>query len=79
MLEKELAFFQQNKAAFLQHHANQFVVIHGTDLLGAYSTAELAYEAGLQKVGNVPILIKQVLAVENADSIPAYSFGLLSA
>jgi len=61
------------------------VVIHGTDLLCAYSTAELAYEAALQKVqkvqkvGNVPTLIKQVLPVENTDSIPAYSFGLLSA
>ena len=79
MLEKELTFFQQNKADYLQHHANQFVVIHGTDFLGAYSTAESAYEAGLKKVGNVPILIKQVLSVENIDLMPAYSLGLLSA
>jgi hypothetical protein len=79
MLEKELEFFSGNKEEYLKHHLGQFVVIHGTEFVGAYSTEEIAYAAGLQKFGNVAFLIKQVLPVDNTASLPAYSFGLLSA
>jgi hypothetical protein len=58
MLERELAYFEANRQRFCELYAGQYVLIHGEQFLGTYSTDALAYEAGLQKMGNVPFLIK---------------------
>jgi epoxyqueuosine reductase QueG len=79
VFEQELEFYNKNKPEYLKHHLNQFVVIREQEFLGAFSTSELAYTAGISHFGNVPMLIKHVIPVDDTASIPAYSFGLLTA
>lgn len=79
MLEQELEFFEKNKQEYRKHYMDQFVLIHGEEFLGSYTTDQQAYEAGIAKLGNVPFLIKQVQPEDSEVRIPAYSFGLLSA
>ena len=56
-LEKELKYFENQKAELLKHHENQFVLISGDQLAGAFTTEAEAYQAGLQKFGNQPFLM----------------------
>lgn len=78
-LQQELAFFSKHKEEYLKTYPGQFVLISGDSFLGSFTTEKQAYEAGLQKVGIKPFLIKQVLEDDGRASIPAYTLGLLSA
>jgi hypothetical protein len=77
MLERELAYFEANRQRFCELYAGQYVLIHGEQFLGTYSTDALAYEAGLQKMGNVPFLIKCAMPTDVEAFVPAYSLGIL--
>ena len=79
ILEKEVAYFQKNKAKLLQQYLNQFVLIHEDQLIAPFATDAEAYAAGTNKFGNVPLLIKQVVLEEPTEQMPAYVLGLLSA
>ncbi len=46
-------------------------------LAGAFTTDAEAYQAGLEKFGNQPFLIKQVLDGDDAIFYPALTAGLL--
>ena len=61
----------------LRHHEKQFVLIKGDQFAGAYTTEAEAYKAGLEKFGNQPFLIKQVLNEETVAHFPALILGLL--
>lgn len=63
-LEKEQRYFEKHKNEFLQKYANQYVLIMGNELVGAFLTPEAAYVAGLDKFGIQPFLVKQVLDKE---------------
>ncbi|MGH9362588.1 MAG: hypothetical protein ACRD2T_11795 [Thermoanaerobaculia bacterium] len=76
-LDRELKYFEDHKAELLQHHENQFALIRGEELAGTFTTEQEAYEAGLQKFGNTPFLIKPVLREERVAHIPALTLGLL--
>lgn len=78
-LREEIAFFEANKPRLLADHREKFVLIKGSELAGTFDTAERAYVAGLERFGNVPFLIKQVLEDEPAVHLPALSLGLLRA
>jgi hypothetical protein len=60
MLEKERAFYEAHKDEFLEHYEGQWVLIHGDALLGAYTTERQAFEAGVEKLGNVAMLVRLV-------------------
>ena len=76
MFEKELEYYKINKDELLKYHENQFVVIKDEKLLGAYTTEQEAYEAGLKELGNVPFLIKHVTKEEEIVRFPALSLAL---
>ena len=78
-LETELHHYQSIKDELLAHHEGKYALIIGTDLLGAFDDAEAAYAHGVEKRGNVPMLIKQVLRDEPAESLPAMVLGLIGA
>lgn len=79
-LETELQHFGTIKPQLLEHHEGKYAVIVGTDLLGVFDDAESAYAYAIEKRGNVPMLIKQVLREEPpAESVPAMMLGLISA
>ncbi len=54
ILEQELRAFEARKDEFLRHHEGQYVVLHGGELLGAYTTERQAYEAALARVAMSP-------------------------
>ena len=78
-LEKELAFFNRNKAGYLKEYKNKYLLIKGEELIGYFDTNEAAYEAGIQKYGNVPFLIKQVLEHEPTLTISSVFMGTANA
>lgn len=45
---------------YQQKYLNKFVVIKEDDMLGHFDTFERAYKHGVELLGNVPMLIKQV-------------------
>lgn len=79
ILERELKFYESKKAEWLQRCPGLFVVIKGEELLGTFRTFDEAFEAGLEKWGNQPFLIKQVEETEPTVQHPALSVGLLHA
>lgn len=79
-LETELQYFDSIKSELLKHHEGKYVVIVGTEQLGVFDDAESAYGYGIEKRGNVPMLIKQVLREEPpVESVPAMMLGLIGA
>lgn len=78
-LEKELRYFEAHKAELLKHHENQFVLIKGEQLVGAFTTPQEAYQAGIQQFGNQPFLIKQVTKEDVTAYFPALTLGLIHA
>jgi hypothetical protein len=78
-LETELAHYEVLKAELLKHHEGKYALIIGQDLLGVYDHSEEAYAHGLEKCGNVPMLIKHITKDEKIDIIPALTLGLFHA
>lgn len=79
MLEQELKFFEEHRHEFLAANPGQFALIKGRELIGAFSTLQEAYNQGLERFGNIPILIRQILPADPAHKIPAFTQGLLRA
>ena len=78
-IETELAFYTEKKEELLAAHEGKYALIKGRELLGLFDTFPQAYEAGLRKVGNKPMLIKQVLRQEPVEHFPALEHGLIRA
>ena len=76
---QELAFFERNRSTLLERHAGKFVLVKGEELIGAYDSAENAYAAGVDKFGDVPMLIKRVQASDPEAALPALHLGLIGA
>jgi len=56
----------------LKLYEGQFVLIKGENFAGSFTTDAEAYKAGLEKFGNEPFLIKQVLDDDRTVSYPAF-------
>lgn len=78
-LETELEYFAKMKAELLRNHEGKFVLIHGNELCGSFDSAESAYNAGVEKFGLEPILVKKVTQVEEVYKNLALSLGLMNA
>lgn len=79
MFEEEMAYYNQHRQDFLSKCEWKYVLIKGSELLGTFNDAQEAYTEGLQRFGNVPFLIKQVLRKEQVQQIPALSLGIILA
>jgi len=77
LLKKELHFFEKHKEKYLKHYKGQFVLIKDTKFIGAFTTEEEAYKAGVESFGNTPFLIKKVVKGESVNAIPALTLGLI--
>ena len=78
-LEKELAFFEIKKAELLQNYAGKFALIQGEEFIDAFDTAENAYNAGVEKFGKNPFLIKRITDEPEVYRNQALSLGLIHA
>ena len=77
--KKELAAFEAKKDELLKLCEGKFAVFKDSEFLGVFDTPQAAYDAGLNKWGNVPFLIKPVVKDEKPQQIPALYLGLLHA
>lgn len=71
-LEKELATYNQKLPEF-KGSEGKFVVIHGDDVLGIYSTYDDAIKEGYSKLGLKPFLVKQVNTLEQIQFISRFA------
>jgi hypothetical protein len=78
ILQKELTYFEKHKPEYLKLYKGQFVLIKGEQFEQAFTTDQEAYRAGLEKFGNQPFLIKQVLEDEAKVSYPALTVGAIN-
>lgn len=79
VLERELEFYRSQKQALLQTHKGQFALIKGEKLLGAYTTFEEAFNAGVAAVGTEPFLIKEVTEQDEIIQNPTLAIGMIYA
>ena len=64
-LEKELRVYDARRDELLAH-AGEHVVIAGDDIIGFYHSYEDALNAGYEKVGVKPFLVKKIESGEKA-------------
>lgn len=67
-LDKELETYKTHKAQLLATVENEFVLIHGSDIVETFETEVDAIKHGYQEFGNVPFLVKKVVRVEHAEN-----------
>ncbi len=79
ILAEERGFYPENRSAWLQAHPGKFVLIQGRQLLGVYDSPDVAYADGLKLLGNVPMLVIQVLPDQPTARFPALQLGLIRA
>jgi len=77
-LQEELEYFESIKDDLLKHHRNKFALIKGQQLVDTYTTWEEAFNAGIDRFGNVPFLIKPVQEKDESAQYPAFLVGAIS-
>lgn len=78
-LEKELAKFEAMKEGLLKSYRDKFALFQGEEFVGAYDTAENAYEAGVQKFGKSLFLVKRISEEPEVYRNQAFVLGLMNA
>jgi len=76
-LSVELELFDAKRSEWLVRHEGKYVLVKGNEVVGFFESAETAFENGIDRWGNVPMLIKRVLPDDPIESIPALHFGLI--
>ncbi|MCK4594738.1 hypothetical protein KAU45_09570 [bacterium] len=76
-LEKELAWFEENRKRLYAEHPNRWVCVYGDKLLGIFDSFSEAFEKGFEKAGTDQILVKQILLKDPEFTAPAYTFGIM--
>jgi len=64
-LERELETYKANLEV-LKAEAGRFVLIHGTDVVGTFSSYDAALKDGYAKFGLEPFMVKRIEVVEQA-------------
>lgn len=70
-LERELAYFDANREELVRHYEGQFALIEGECFLGAFTTFEQAFNAGVSLFGVRPFLVQCVTDEDALLQIPA--------
>lgn len=78
-LAQERKYYLQIKAGLLQQQEGKYALIKGCQLIGTFDAPQAAYQKGLEKLGNVPMLIVKIQSQEPTDWIPALQLGLIYA
>ena len=58
--EREIPAYNRMRAELEANHLNEWVVVHGGKLVGAYANFEAAAEESTKRFGRDPCLIRQV-------------------
>ncbi len=79
MLEKELAFYEQNLENWLHQHADKFVLVKGEEMNGVYDTNEQALTAAASLFGLESYFIRRIEKAPEQIRLPAFTLGLFCA
>ena len=63
-LDKELTTYDRERASLLSQNAGKFVLIKDNNVLGIFDTQKDAIAEGYKRLGYVPFLVKEILAVD---------------
>ena len=64
ILSKEIETYEKNKLKLLAENRGKFVLIKGEKIINIFDTYADAMKVGIDKFGNTPFLVKQILDVE---------------
>jgi len=64
MLSKEIETYEKNKLKLLAESRGKFVLIKGEKIINVFDTYQDAIKVGIDKFGNSPFLVKQILDIE---------------
>ena len=78
-LEKELAWFEENRKRLYAENPRKWVAVKGNTLLGVYDSFSLAFENGTKKAGTTSLLVKQILEKDEIINMPTYYSSFLVA
>lgn len=73
-IDREIAAFEDMKAALEQHHLGKWAVVRGGELAGTFDTFDTAAREAHQRFGRGPYLIRQIGATPMRLPISAYRF-----
>ena len=74
-LDEELKYFESIRSELIESSKGQFALIKRKDLIGIFESEAEAYKTGIEKLGNVPFLIKEIVLEDSTDFIPLLSIG----
>lgn len=63
-LNIEIKTYEKNKESLLKTDRGKFVLVKDNSIIGTYDTYDDAVKVGIDKFGNKPFLVKQILEVE---------------
>lgn len=78
-LGEEQGFYNESRATWLKAHPGKFALVKGRRLLGVYDSPDEAYKQGLNQLGNVPMLVVQIVPEQPIARFPALQLGLIRA
>ena len=78
-LEKELAFFAKMKPELLKNYKDKFALIRGEEFIGAFDSAENAYNDGVKRFGRETFLVKKISEQDEVYRNQALALGLVHA
>lgn len=78
-LQQELVYFKSIKEDLLKHDKDKFALIKDRELVNTFTTWEEAFNAGIERFGNVSFLIKQVQEEDEKVQFPALRVGAINA
>ena len=79
ILGEERQFYEAERQSLVATAEGKFALIKGHQLVGTFDTPDRAYAEGIDKFGNVPMLIIQVRREEPRNQVPALALGLVRA
>jgi len=74
-LEKELETFRSRLPELKGENEGKFVLIHGDEVAGFFTSYDDAIKAGYERFGLEPFLVKKILAIEQAQFISRFNNG----
>jgi hypothetical protein len=74
-LQRELRTYERERARLLGSAAGQWVLITGEQVIATFESQRDAIATGYRELGNVPFLVKEIVAVETPESFVSNHIG----
>lgn len=66
--DRELETYERRKDELLETSTGKFALIHDGDVAGVFESKQDAINEGYARFGNVPFLVKHIVAVETPEN-----------